>query len=95
MAQAGVLWLARTHNDDLESQRDNESEAVMQVDLSTDEAGTLKALLRDCVTDLKREIARAEDRRFRHELVQREELCERLIARLDNDTTRSPAAPAL
>jgi hypothetical protein len=65
----------------------------MQVDLTTEEAVTLKALLRDCIPDLKREIARADDRQFRHELVQREELCERLIARLDSDTTRS--APAL
>ena len=65
----------------------------MQVDLTTEEAVTLKALLRDCIPDLKREIARADDRQFRHELVQREELCERLIARLDSDRTRS--APAL
>jgi hypothetical protein len=65
----------------------------MQVDLTTEEAVTLKALLRDCIPDLKREIARADDRQFRHELVQREELCERLITRLDSDTTRS--APAL
>jgi hypothetical protein len=65
----------------------------MHVDLTTEEAVTLKALLRDCIPDLKREIARADDRQFRHQLVQREELCERLIARLDGDTTRS--APPL
>jgi hypothetical protein len=65
----------------------------MHVDLTTEEAVTLKALLRDCIPDLKREIARADDRQFRHQLVQREELCERLIARLDSDTTRS--APPL
>lgn len=65
----------------------------MQVDLTTEEAATLKGLLRDCIPDLKREIARADDRQFRHELVQREELCERLIARLDSNATRS--APAL
>ena len=65
----------------------------MQVDLTTEEAVTLKALLRDCIPDLKREIARADDRQFRHQLVQREELCERLIARLDSDRTRS--VPAL
>ncbi len=67
----------------------------MHVDLTTDEAATLKALLSDCIPDLKREIARADDRRFRHQLVQREELCERLIARLDSDAGRAPAAPAL
>ena len=65
----------------------------MQVELTTEEASTLKALLRDSIPDLKREIARADDRQFRHELVQREELCERLIARLDSGEVRS--APAL
>ena len=58
----------------------------MQVELTTEEASTLTALLRDTIPDLKREIARADDRQFRHELVQREELCERLIARLDGGT---------
>ncbi len=67
----------------------------MQVELTTDEATTLKGLLRDCIPDLKREIARADDRRFRHELVQREELCERLIVRLDGDASRTKSAPAL
>ena len=65
----------------------------MQMDLTTEEAATLKGLLRDCILDLKREMARTEDRKFRHELVQREELCERLIARLDGGAVRS--APAL
>ena len=65
----------------------------MQVELTTEEASTLRALLRDTIPDLKREIARADDRQFRHELVQREELCERLIARLDSNAARS--APAL
>ena len=67
----------------------------MQVDLTTEEAATLKALLRDCIPDLKREIARADDRQFRHQLVQREELCERLIERLDGDAPRGKSAPAL
>jgi hypothetical protein len=67
----------------------------MQVELTTEEASTLKALLRDTIPDLKREIARADDRQFRHELVQREELCERLIARLDSGAAQTPSAPAL
>jgi hypothetical protein len=67
----------------------------MHVDLTTEEAATLKALLSDCITDLKREIARADDRHFRHQLVQREELCERLIARLDSGASHVPSAPAL
>jgi hypothetical protein len=67
----------------------------MHVDLTTEEAATLKALLSDCIPDLKREIARADDRRFRHQLVQREELCERLIARIDTDDVRTATAPPL
>jgi hypothetical protein len=67
----------------------------MHVDLTSEEAATLKGLLSDCIPDLKREIARADDRRFRHQLVQREELCERLIAHLDADASRTPSAPAL
>jgi hypothetical protein len=66
----------------------------MHVDLTTEEASRLKEVLRDCVTQLNREITRTEDRQFRHELVQREELCERLIARLDSETSRT-SAPAL
>jgi len=61
----------------------------MQVELTTEEASTLKALLRDTLPDLKREIARADDRQFRHQLVQREELCERLITRLDSEASRT------
>ena len=63
----------------------------MHVDLTVEEATTLKGLLRDCIPDLKREIARTEHHGFRHELVQREELCERLIARLDLDAARTPS----
>jgi len=54
----------------------------MHLDLTNDEAATLKGVLRDCVVDLKREIARTEKHDFRHELVLREDLCEKLIARL-------------
>jgi hypothetical protein len=67
----------------------------MHVDLSSEDAATLKGLLSDCIPDLKREIARADDRSFRHQLVQREELCERLITRLDADASRTPSAPVL
>jgi hypothetical protein len=67
----------------------------MHVDLTAEEAATLKGLLTDCIPDLKREIARADDRHFRHQLVQREELCERLIARLDADASRTLSAPVL
>jgi hypothetical protein len=67
----------------------------MHVDLTAEEVATLKGLLTDCIPDLKREIARTEHHGFRHELVQREELCERLISRLDSDQSRGPSAPAL
>ena len=67
----------------------------MHVDLTAEEAATLKGLLNDCIPDLKREIARTEHHGFRHELVQREELCERLIARLDSETSRTPAVPPM
>jgi len=67
----------------------------MHVDITAEEAATLKGLLTDCIPDLKREIARTENHQFRHELVVREELCERLIARLDSDASRTSSAPAL
>jgi len=67
----------------------------MHVDLTVEEATMLKGLLRDCIPDLKREIARTEHHGFRHELVQREELCERLIERLGSDASRTPTAPVL
>ena len=66
----------------------------MHVDLTAEEAATLKELLRDCILDLTREITRTEDRNFRHLLVQREELCERLIARLDSEASHASSAPA-
>lgn len=55
----------------------------MQLELTSDEARTLRAVLHDHLPDLRREVARAEERTLRHELAQREELCERLLARLD------------
>lgn len=55
----------------------------MQLELTNDEARTLQALLRDTLPDLRREIARTEDHAFRHQLVLRQELAERLSARLD------------
>jgi len=67
----------------------------MHVDLTAEEAAMLKGLLTDCIPDLKREIARTEHHGFRHELVQREELCERLIERLESDQRRTPSAPVL
>jgi hypothetical protein len=55
----------------------------MQLELTLDEARTLQALLRDALPDLRREVARTKAHDFRHELVQRQEVCERLVARLE------------
>ena len=55
----------------------------MQLELNQEEGRILHDLLRDVLPDLKREVARTEAHDFRHELVQRQELCERLVARLD------------
>jgi hypothetical protein len=59
----------------------------MQIDLTDEEARVLRELLDGLLPDLKREIARAEDRAFRHQLVLRQELAERLAARLGSGTT--------
>jgi len=67
----------------------------MRFELTTDEAATLRGFLSDSLPDLKREIARTEDRGFRHQLVVREELCERLIAQLGADPSHAPAVPPL
>ncbi|MDE3155784.1 MAG: hypothetical protein KGN76_11815 [Acidobacteriota bacterium] len=54
----------------------------MHLDLTDDEAGTLRALLHDYLPELRREVARTEKHDFRHELVKRQELAERLVAEL-------------
>jgi len=62
----------------------------MHLDLTTEEAATLKGVLRDCVVDLKREISRTEKHDFRHELVLREDLCEKLIVQLGGELPEPP-----
>ena len=54
----------------------------MQIDLTDEDARVLRELLYGVLPDLKREIARADDRAFRHQLVLRQELAERLVSRL-------------
>ena len=60
----------------------------MQLELTSDEARILYELLRDTLPDLRREVAGTDQHDFRHELVQRLELCERLVARLELVTGR-------
>jgi hypothetical protein len=58
----------------------------MQLTLTDAESDTLRELLHDYLPELRREVARTEARDFRHRLVQRQELAERILAEL------SPAA---
>ena len=55
----------------------------MTLQLTPDEAKTFHALLHDYLPELRREVARTDDHDFRHELVKRQDLCERLLAELE------------
>jgi hypothetical protein len=54
----------------------------VQINLTDTEARTLKDLLHDYLPQLKLQVARSESHEFRHLLVGRQELCERLLAEL-------------
>jgi hypothetical protein len=54
----------------------------MRIDLTDDEARTLGALLRDYLPSLRFEVARTDQHDFRHELIKRQDLCERLLESL-------------
>jgi len=54
----------------------------MMLDLTDEDARMLRELLQDYLPELKREVARTDVKTLRHELVQRQELCERLLDRL-------------
>ena len=61
----------------------------MMLDLTTDDARMLRELLEDYLPSLQREAARTEAKTLRHELTLREELCERLVARLATTSTEA------
>lgn len=54
----------------------------MQLDLKSEEAAILRDMLRDYLPEIRREVARTDKKDLRHDLVLRQELCERLLARL-------------
>ena len=55
----------------------------MNLTLTTDDAETLRGLLRDTLPGLKFEIARTREKELLHVLIKRETLCEGLLDRLD------------
>jgi hypothetical protein len=56
---------------------------MVRLELTADEAHTLRILFRDYLPDLRREVARTEDHAFRHELIKRQDVCERLLGELE------------
>lgn len=61
----------------------------MRLELSTEEVRALSDALQEYLPGLRREASRTEERGLRHELVQREEMIERLLARLASETARA------
>ena len=60
----------------------------MRLELSSDDVDVLRNVLHDFLPQLRMEVARTEDRQFRHEMVRRQEALERLLARLDEPEVR-------
>lgn len=54
----------------------------MRLDLSTSDVGVLHDLLQAYLPAVRREAARTDDHDLRHQLILRQELCERLLAQL-------------
>ncbi len=59
----------------------------MQLDLTDDDARTLRAVFHDYLPGLRMEVARTDARDFRHEMEKRLEVCERLLEQLERVTT--------
>jgi hypothetical protein len=55
----------------------------MQLTLTDEEAHVLRALLHDYLPSLRLEVARTDAREIRHELVKRQDVCERVLELLE------------
>ena len=55
----------------------------MQLNLTDDEAHALHAVLHDYLPSLRLEVARTDAREIRHELVKRQDVCERVLELLE------------
>ena len=55
----------------------------MQIELTEEETETLREMLHAYLPEIRREAARTDDREMRHAMVQRQDLCERLVEQLD------------
>jgi hypothetical protein len=58
----------------------------MRLELNDEEITTLRSMLHDYLPDLRREVAATDARDMRHELVKRQDLCERLLEQLEQVT---------
>jgi|RhiMetdeSRZDD1v2_1073273.scaffolds.fasta_scaffold01878_2 hypothetical protein len=59
----------------------------MRLELTAEETDLLRSLLQDYLPALRIEVSRTEARDLRHELAQRQEFVERLLAQLQRETT--------
>jgi hypothetical protein len=67
----------------------------MQLSLSDEDARTLRDLLSDHLRDLRLEVARTEAKDFRHVMLLRQELVERLLAQLEREVpATTPPLPS-
>jgi hypothetical protein len=64
-------------------------EDEMQLNLTDRDTELLRGLLQDYLPDLRREVARTEERTFRHEMVERQDMVERLIEQLSVSERRT------